>query len=131
MPLDLVAIARVGGNIERNTIIERILSSPGPPLSERTVKAKGHDHSWIETGEALSSVEMVINDAGEGMVYSAVGFFNPGILPRVLANEYGTKHIPERSVIRWSHEQSKEEAIKAMNEEAWRQIKEIFWSGQK
>ena len=101
-----LALEIIGGHINRQSL-------PWTPLSEETVRIKGHDKIYVETGVLSNGLEVKKFGAGGNEVF--IGF-SDGVTHEsglsfatlMVYNEYGTVNSPARPLIRPSFEETRE-----------------------
>lgn len=94
-------LIEIGTELE-SAMRNRILSNIPPPLAETTVQRKGHNLALVDTGAMFSQITSVVVSDTE----VKAGVFGDKA-DVAAAHEYGTRTIPERSFIRSSQEELK------------------------
>jgi hypothetical protein len=103
MDEELVAIYRDAANDLKTCIENKVLSGVDPPNAEATIKRKGSSLPLVDTGEMFANIEGRVEQNSSGSLRIEAGIFEDAgeeVLEKAYSNEYGTKHIPERSFIR-------------------------------
>ena len=100
-----LALEIMRGHIQRQSL-------PWAPLSEETVRIKGHGSVYVETGLLSNGLEVKKFGAGGNEVF--IGFSEGrahesglSFAQLMLYNEYGTANSPARPLVRPSFEETK------------------------
>lgn len=119
--IDLARVLeRVGARFE-NDILDRIRAHIPPPLSPETIRRKGSTTPLIDTGQLVGSITHQIRIEPERAVLY-VGIFDPVVAEYAATHEYGDpgRNIPERSFLRATYDEQKENLIKLISDEVSR-----------
>ena len=124
LPKEKERILRLAGAFLEGKIKEKItLSDPDwPPLKPQTIKRKGSSKPLIDTGRLRNSIiHKVEGDA------ALVGVFSREVLVYAAVHEFGSpkRNIPQRSYLRKTFDEQKEEIEKLIDAEIEKVLKKF------